>query len=116
MVTGACLLVLSMVYAFKYFFRRTSISYPYISERSRFGDWWHDFPDKMQDFYDSSKIVHWLECYNIKNPTNNIGFPQQNMNIAPICASNSMNDNIKSAVEKGDILPFNHSRNDEVTK
>ena len=46
----------------------------------RFGDWWRDFPDEMQDFYNKSKIVRWLEYYNIKHPTNSIGLPPRQIN------------------------------------
>lgn len=49
--------------------------------RSELSSWWRDFPDNMQDFYNGSKVVRWLELYNIKHPTNSVELPSQQIDI-----------------------------------
>ena len=49
----------------------------YALMKSKFGDWWRDFADSMENIYKESKIVYWLQLYDIKHPANNIGLPPQ---------------------------------------
>ena len=49
----------------------------YALMKSKFGDWWSDFADNMENIYKESKIVYWLHLYDIKHPTNNIRLSSQ---------------------------------------
>ena len=84
---GFFLLMFTVIYIIRHFFETQLFSWRARSCSLR--DWWSEFPDNMQDFYNDRKIVEWLELYNLKHPTNNIGLLQQPIISVPVESGNT---------------------------
>ena len=80
----------------------------------RFGDWWRDFPDEMQNFYNKSKIVRWLEYYNIKHPTNSIGHPPQFID-SGLRSSENMGQQSENKDSKSEVLLIDINNKHEIS-
>lgn len=84
---GFFLLMFTVIYIIRHFSETQLFSWR--AESCNFRDWWSEFPDNMQDFYNDSKIVEWLELYNLKHPTNNIGLLRQPIISVPVEPGNT---------------------------
>ena len=95
--SGFFLFIFTVIYVIRHFFETQLFSWR--AESCNFRDWWSEFPDKLQDFYNRSKIVCWLELYNIKHPINNIKLQQQQINSEPIERNNGSFFKSKTKIE-----------------